>query len=413
MKKTLIAVAAAAALFMASAAAEITFGAWINTLWAPVASDGDDIYSDAANSWGGYRAARFNIDAVSEDEKAGVHVDMYVDNTSLGLGDWAYIWAQPVKQIKLLTGKIDDGYLGTRGDLAYGSWNWYRPANYIQGDEGLTFSAPTGWGILLDIAPVDFVHIYGWAPVSGDGSFADTAEYVYGGADVIATVGIGDVAKVKVGWFGNYGKGKTKTTDPDGLVWKWDDEDEEYYPEPKDPASSSTTKDTYGNIEAAVDLTIIDPLYITVGFQYKVAEEDAYANDYDMKIALGASYTVVDALKISLSGAFFMYTNSSYDDMPMYFQIGLGLDYDMSQFVPGLALLGDVRYGSDLGCDVYKDVDDQWSFMIGATYGVSSNALIGIGFQGSTNGCGFDYHGILVKDDNFAWAVPIRLNVWM
>ncbi len=400
MKKTLIAVAAAAALFMASAAAEVTFGVWINSLWSPVASDGDDIYTGIANSWGGWRQSRMQFNAESEDGKAGAHVDAYVDNGGLGLGDWAYIYAKPIDQIKILMGKIDDGYSGVRGDFCLPSWNWMRPFNWVQQDEGFSFSAPTGYGLLLDIAPVDFVHIVGWLPADSgeDGLFTSTAEKMYGKADIIATVGILDVAKVKVGWFGNYDH---------------------------NPGAESST----GNIEAAVDLTIIDPLYITVGFQYRIADEDYFAKEpseaegddgndfpYDMKIVAGVSYTILDALKLALSGGIFMYTNCSESDMPMALQLGFGVDYDMSQFVPGLALMADVRWLTTLdSVDTgYKPWDDDtWSFMVGATYGIGSNALIGVAFQGDTNGQGWQqWNRVLNKDDNFSWCVPIRLSVW-
>ena len=66
MKKTLIAVAAAAALTATSAFAEITFGAWLRTLTAPVASNGEDTVVGTANSWGwGARTARIDINGVS------------------------------------------------------------------------------------------------------------------------------------------------------------------------------------------------------------------------------------------------------------------------------------------------------------------------------------------------------------
>ncbi len=403
MKKTLIAVAAAAALFMASAAAEVTFGVWINTLWSPVASDGDDIYSDAANSWGGMRQSRLNIDVVSEDEKAGAHLDAYVDNDSLGLGDWAFVWAKPIDQIKILMGKIDDGYAGVRGDFCLPSWGWMRAYNWVQQDEGLTFSAPSGDGVLLDIAPVDFIHIIGWVPTNWDGGFEETAEKMYGKADVIATVGILDVAKIKVGWFGNYDH---------------------------NPGEESAI----GNIEAAVDLSIIDPLWITIGFQYKIADEGyfdvekdsnlaGYDFPYDMKITAGVSYTLIDALTLALSGGIFMYTNYDSDragNMPMELQLGFGVTYDMSQFVQGLSLMADVRWLTNLDDNDYKlrawD-DDTWSFMVGATYGIGSNALIGVAFEGVTNGSGWSrWDRVLNTDkddkDNFSWCVPVRLSVW-
>ena len=50
MKKTLIAVAAAAALTATSAFAEITFGAWLRVLASPVASTGEEVVAGMENS---------------------------------------------------------------------------------------------------------------------------------------------------------------------------------------------------------------------------------------------------------------------------------------------------------------------------------------------------------------------------
>ncbi len=426
MKKTLIAVAAAAALFVGSAfAVEFGTGAWLNAIWTPVASDGDDLYSDASNSWGGYRAARLNIFASTDDGKAGVLLDVYADNKELGLGDNDLIWLKPIDQIRVSVGKIDSPYYGMRGDFCLPSWNWMRAFNWKADDEGLTFSGMGGYGVLLDIYPIKGLQISGFAPASGDGSYNAwydkfdcgcedktspayymTAEYVYRDAAIAASYQILDVAKIKVGWFGNWW-GSDKETN-------WID-------------NKNKSAETYGNLDVGVDLSIIDPLWITVGFEYKFAKEDAFGwwNDdpngdgdgsdgkcvadgaWDMKIALGVSYNVLDALLIQLQGAYFAYLNQSVnDDTPMALQLGLGVTYNFGGAVEGLSAMADVRWLTDL-----DDSDnDVWTFLVGVTYNINSNSLIGVGFQGVTNGWGFE--NTLQYKDDFAWAIPLRFSVY-
>ena len=138
MKKTLIAVAAAAALTATSAFAEITFGAWLRVLGSPIASTGEEVVAGMENSWGwGARTARIDINGVSEDGKAGFSMGVYNDvYDGLGTGDRFNLWVKPTDTVKISIGKYDSPDNGLRGDLCYGSWNWLRPYNWaFDGEE--------------------------------------------------------------------------------------------------------------------------------------------------------------------------------------------------------------------------------------------------------------------------------------
>ena len=155
MKKTLIAVAAAAALTATSAFAEITFGAWLRSITG-VASNGEDIITGTSNSWGGIRPSRLNVAGTSEDGNAGFKLDMYYNTgDNIQVGDNAYIWVKPASSVQLALGKFDGGETGLRGDFCYGSWNWLRPGNWIAEDEGLTFRGSHTDGLMAKITPVD------------------------------------------------------------------------------------------------------------------------------------------------------------------------------------------------------------------------------------------------------------------
>ena len=388
MKKTLIAVAAAAAL-TTSAFAEITFGTWMRVVAAPVASDGDENYTGITNSWGGgARTARLDVNGVSEDGKAGFCVQFFGDpwSGSYSTGDQGFLWVKPIDQIKVSMGDFDHNAL--RGDMCYGSWNWIRPSNWLQDDEGLTFDGQGGKGLLAEVTPIDNLYAYAFVPLSTD--FSVTAEDTYKSINVAAAYTIDGIGKIKAGFFGGYDKNE---------------------------AEAVKKSEKIGDFEAAFDLTAVENLYVTAGFKYRLAdkeywaakasEKDAKARDnYNMKVALGASYQVADNVKVSASGAVFMYDIENVDVDPK-FQLGAGVDVGVAD---GLNLAADVRYISETKVEDKGQKDDAISFLIGITKNVSSNGYIGVGFQGATNGNGF--LGNLKYEDKFAWAIPVAVSVW-
>ena len=194
MKKTLIAVAAAAAL-TTSAFAEVTFGAWLRVLAAPVASDGDETVTAMGNSWGyGARVARLNVNAVAEDGRAGFDMGIYNDlNDGLSTGDQWSIWTKPVEQVKLSFGKYDNNTL--RGDLCYGSWNWLRPtSSWYVDDEGLLMSGNGGKGALIEVTPMEGLYIQALIPID---TTKQKAEDVYKNARGGFAYNIDGIGKIK------------------------------------------------------------------------------------------------------------------------------------------------------------------------------------------------------------------------
>ncbi|UKI55995.1 MAG: hypothetical protein L6V90_02030 [Treponema succinifaciens] len=211
MKKTLIAVAAAAALTATSAFAEITFGAWLRVLASPVASTGKDVIAGVENSWGwGARTARININGTSEDGKAGFVMGVYNDfESGLGQGDDAYLWVKPVDTVKVSVGKFDSPTNGLRGDFCYGSWNWLRPGNWAYGGEGLTFEGIWRQGMMLEADPMDGLHAFAVIPMS---SSYKSAEEVYRNIQVGFGYAIEGVGKLKAQFIGDYGYTTKKET---------------------------------------------------------------------------------------------------------------------------------------------------------------------------------------------------------
>ncbi len=422
MKKTLIAVAAAAAL-TTSAFAEITFGAWLRVLAAPVASDGDETVTAMGNSWGyGARVARLNVNAVAEDGNAGFDMGIYNDlNDGLSTGDQWSIWAKPVEQVKLSFGKFDNNTL--RGDVCYGSWNWLRPtSSWIAEDEGLLMSGNGGKGALIEVTPMEGLYIQALIPID---TTKQKAEDVYKNARGGFAYSIDGIGKIKgqvilnntpekaavaaekgafVGTDGSVSDFDAGDTIPTGAVVI------------KNAVKAAAASDAYldKTFEAEFDLTSVENLWLGVGFQMKMIDKlDDRTDQFKtskMKIALGATYQVNDDLKVSASGAYLTAQKGKDDGgVDGVFQLGAGVDYNLGE---GMSLAADVRYKSKA-----NDVDntDSLAFLVGVTKGISSNGYVGVGFQAQTNSgtwANTVITGEEAKGDKLTWAIPVAISVW-
>ena len=405
MKKTLIAVAAAAALTATSAFAEITFGAWLRVITG-VGSNGEDVVMGTTNSWGGVRPARLNAAGTSEDGKAGFKLDFYFDNDeiwghdkNIRIGDNGYLWVKPIDQIQLSIGKFDGGETGFRGDFCYGSWNWLRPYNWIVEDEGLTFRGSHKDGLMARITPIDNLVVLVQLPVmnakwggNNAGYVAktetedakNTAADVFKNAAYMASYSIEGVGTLKAGFFGA---------------------DEEKTVEGKKYNQT-------GTVNVAFDLNAIENLYVTVGAFFDIADKEMGEWHEKMKFTAGASYQVSDAMKFSVSGGYVKYMDKCawLGNKDNAFGIGAGVDYVI---MDGLTLNADVRY-KNVGYGKKGD-DGSVSFLAGVVKSVGGNANLQAGFQGSTNGCGLvqaDTGIPAVEKDDFVWAIPVGLSVF-
>ena len=391
MKKTLIAVAAAAAL-TTSAFAEITFGSWLRVLTVPIANDGKDMIAVTSNSWGGNnwdspaRVARLDIHAVAEDGKVGFEMGAWNDMKSgLGAGDDAYIWAKPVDAVKVSIGNFDSP-TGLRGDLCYGSWNWLRPvSSWIAEDEGLLMSGRNNNGVKVEVTPVDGLYVLLMAPITYD---ATKLEEIGKKIQAGFAYNIDGIGKIKAQYIG---KGAAKV-EKDGVTVS--------------EANSNC------DIEAAFDLTAVENLYVGVGFKFasiKDGDKVAPASE-KMKIALGATYQVSDELKLSASGAYFMYQEKKdKGGVDPRFQAGAGVDYNLGD---GLNLSADVRY---LSKENDADKSDHLAFSVGLTKGISSNGYVGAAFQAQTNGgkwANGAFEANAEKADKLTWCVPLAISCW-
>ena len=412
----------------------ITFGAWLRALAAPVANDGKDSITQAGNSWGGApRSARLNVTAVAPDSNAGFNMGMYNDwNKGLltyddekgeekqgawwiGPGDEANLWVKPLDIVKVSYGKYDNNTL--RGDVCYGSWNWFRPSAWYAGDEGLLMSGNGDTGLMAEITPMEGLYIQALVPITKDSAKAGQTYKNLRGGFAYTVPGL---AKIK----GQYiGKGKAKV---DG---EWEYADTKYTTLAEAVAAAEAAGDDADDVtvtvepveansnctlEAEVDVLAVEGLFAGVGFQYNVVKDGNKSNatEDQMKIALGVSYQVMPELKVSASGAFLTYYKKNDVKEDARFQAGVGVDYDLGD---GLSANADFRYKSPVKHDGKKEKDsDNMAFSVGVQKNVSSNGYIGVAFQGITNSGSLGPIAGQKKDDDakFVWAIPVALSVY-
>ena len=507
--KKLIGTAMLAALLATSAFAELSMGAWVRTVVAPVEFDGDDVKAGWENSWGyGIRNARISFNWTSEDEKVGMMYDIFGDGSGgFGSGDYRAAWFKPADWVKFMVGHIDNGYT-MRGDLCYGSWNWMRPNNWMQDDEGITFNLGNFDGPQVELFPVEGLQILGRLAHPADGGWTD-AYKMFEQSTFAVGYTIGNIGTIKVAWNGRgareyknqddvHGKGykisykkykddkDTKgemvseyfgslkdvddklealgyakdqynvdnpdSTKPDYKTWEDANRNDKNLEDAltafdnlSDAAKKALMTDElklsgeekyYGDIQAAFDLTAVENLFITVGVKVSLAS-DKYkelgganfafpgtvvrADDKPdlfntFKGAIGASYQILDNLKVSASYAIFLLESKGekLDDPAMQFGVGvdvgltdsLGLSADFRALLPG------------------NKIDPIFSFLVGVDWGFSGNGQLGIGFQGVIAGKTSPARSATDDDpvytasvfpaqrNKFSFAVPIKFAYW-
>ena len=417
MKKTLIAVAAAAALTATSAFAEITFGAWLRSALIPVAYDGEDYLGGLTQSWGkAARTAVLGVNGVSEDGMAGFTFEIRNQaGEGINMGDRTVTWLKPIEQLKLSVGKFDGGDNGFREGTGFGAWNWVRPSAttrlFFNGDDSI-MDAIGGSGFMAEIFPIEGFKVMVNVPFLKDaGKVEGNKAYdIYKKTQIGAAYTIDGTGTLKVLWTGVSEESKI----------------------------GNSKYDYTGKIGVAFDLTAVENLYLAIGAKFDIVDEDynadkvtgivKYSDDDGNEwggvknkayFALNASYKVSDAITFNMNGGVKLFKNSGFDPK---WGIGAGVDYVIME---GLTLNADVRYISETkysknGVKIDGN-NDSVSFLIGATKTIGSNGNIGIGFQGATNGSGFSAFEAyknkknvitdIAYSDNFAWCVPVMFNL--
>ena len=351
--KKIVGIIAAAAM-AANVFAAVGVGAWGRSVWAPVASDGNEVSTFALPSWAWDKAAapgRIGFSISGSSDNIGFNLDFAGENG--GLGDTQFIWVKPWSFLELQVGRVQDN--SARGDGGFGAYGWLRNSKAAGIGEDLTFmrfgngNNGQAEGAIVKVTPIDGLWIE--AALNGfNGNWAKV-EDVYKNGQYGIGYNINGIGHIRAQYIG-----VSKT------------------------------------INAAFDLSAVKNLSLTIG---GFIPTDTVLNP-NTNINAYASYTL-DALKLHALAA--VAIAKDVDDPTI--NAGIGADYSLSN---GIGFVADVR-GTFFGDT------NSFSFLVGATKGFS-NGVIGIGFQGvtqSADGVGSFY---VADGEKFGWQIPVKFEYW-
>ena len=409
MKKTLIAVAAAAAL-TTSAFAEITFGAWGRAILVPIASNGDKTVAGQNQSWGGWgRATGLNINGSDAEGKAGF--SMSYRNTTNGdatAGDDAHFWIKPFDGLKVIAGKVE--YNALRGNACLPGWDVIRSSFEV--GEDLLFKNYAGTGALVEYTN-DALTVFAAVPLTTaysstkDDKNNDEVSNVYARTQAGAMYKIDGTGVVKAQFIG-----KNLEKEVDG------------------------SKKMYtGDLEASFELTAVENLWVGLGVTFPIMDKELGGVDYtedtedaedtlavnngtDMKIGLGVSYNVTDELTVMANGKVLLAQNykkenTGDESIKPGMQFAVGANYKIED---GFSFAAEVGYLAERKCGDAKLNESSVFAMAGLNKSVGA-ASVFCGFEMQTNVKG-QANGLLgIKnpkantEKSTQWAIPVVITL--
>ena len=403
MKKTLIAVAAAAAL-TTSAFAEITFGAWGRAILVPIANNGDKTVAGQNQSWGGWgRATGLDINGSDAEGKAGF--SMSYRNTTNGdstAGDNAHFWIKPFDGLKVIAGKVE--YNALRGNACLPGWDVIRSSFEV--GEDLLFKNYAGTGALVEYTN-DALTVFAAVPLTTaysstkDDKNNDEVSNVYARTQAGAMYKIDGTGVVKAQFIG-----KNKET----------------------PVGSSKKMYT-GDLEASFELTAVENLWVGLGVTFPIMDKELggrlgddnfkdFTGATDMKIGLGASYNVTDELTVMANGKVLLAQNykkenTGDESIKPGMQFAVGANYKIED---GLSFAAEVGYLAERKCGDEKLNESSVFAMAGLNKSVGA-ANVFCGFEMQTNVKGKENGLAGIKnpkadtEKSTQWAIPVVISL--
>ena len=412
MKKTLIAVAAAAAL-TTSAFAEITFGAWGRAILVPIANNGDKTVAGQNQSWGGWgRATGLNIDGSDAEGKAGFSMsyrntteDPSWDNQYSAknlLGDNAHFWIKPFDGLKVIAGKVE--YNALRGNACLPGWDVIRSSFEV--GEDLLFKNYAGTGALVEYTN-DALTVFAAVPLktayssTKDDKNNDEVSNVYARTQAGAMYKIDGTGVVKAQFIG-----KNLEKEVDG------------------------SKKMYtGDLEASFELTAVENLWVGLGVTFPIMDKELggrlgdddfakFTGATDMKIGLGASYNVTDELTVMANGKVLLAQNykkenTGDESIKPGMQFAVGANYKIED---GLSFAAEVGYLAERKCGDEKLNESSVFAMAGLNKSVgAANVFCGFEMQTNVKGQANGLAGIknpkAKTEKSTQWAIPVVITL--
>ena len=404
MKKTLIAVAAAAAL-TTSAFAEVTFGGWGRAILVPMASNGDKTVAGQTQSWGGWgRTIGLDINGSDAEGKAGF--SMSYRNTTNGdatAGDNAHFWIKPFDGLKVIAGKVE--YNALRGNACLPGWDVIRSSFEV--GEDLLFKNYAGTGALVEYTN-DALTVFAAVPLTTaysstkDDKNNDEVSNVYARTQAGAMYKIDGTGVVKAQFIG---KNKEKTV-------------------------GDSKKMYTGDLEASFELTAVENLWVGLGVTFPIMDKELggrlgddnfkdFTGATDMKIGLGASYNVTDELTVMANGKVLLAQNykkenTGDESIKPGMQFAVGANYKIDD---GLSFAAEVGYLAERKCGDEKLNESSVFAMAGLNKSVgAANVFCGFEMQTNVKGQAEGLAGIKNPEENTTkkstqWAIPVVISL--
>ena len=401
MKKTLIAVAAAAAL-TTSAFAEITFGAWGRAILVPIANNGDKKVAGQNQSWGGWgRTIGLDINGSDAEGKAGF--SMSYRNTTNGdaeTGDNAHFWIKPFDGLKVIAGKVE--YNALRGNACLPGWDVIRSSFEV--GEDLLFKNYAGTGALVEYTN-DALTVFAAVPLTTEYSSTKDDKNNDEVSNVYARTQAGAMYKID-------GTGVVKA---------------QFIGKNKETTVGSSKKMYTGDLEASFELTAVENLWVGLGVTFPIMDKElggvidttgSVKDGTDMKIGLGASYNVTDELTVMANGKVLLAQNykkenTGDESIKPGMQFAVGANYKIED---GFSFAAEVGYLAERKCGDEKLNESSVFAMAGLNKSVGA-ANVFCGFEMQTNVVGQEKGLAGIKNPkedtkkSTQWAIPVVISL--
>lgn len=389
----------AAAVLGSSVFAQVNLSSWNRVNFIPAAYNGNQVVAGEGENWAGTNftgvTGTTRVFFSGDTKNAGFHMEVFtissVGGSKLALGDPNYVYAKPFNWMKISLGQLSSD-LG-RGNVTFGMFDHGWRVSAATGDtcEDTTFSqlAKANYDVVL--TPMSNL----WIQYAGKVKANDESYHtLYNQAKLAVGYNIPGVGLARVQYLG-----RENTKDINGDVVK------------------------YGVVEAALDLTAVQNLWVTMGVKVPTnfetwTGEGNGSGHTPVKAAIGANYNLypvvlhalIDTRFVEFSGM----SNNKAEFNDFGYAIGLGCDIKLND---KYTVITDLRMRSDVYNRQFAAAADALTTRgdAAAYVGISqslSNGILDLGFQVAGNGAGPFVTNVADKKYDMTWAIPLQITAW-
>jgi hypothetical protein len=331
-----------AVLLVPAAFADVKVGGWGRVYTQVFQMDGGDASIDQKPGWNG-GGVRARFDVIGSSDQIGFAVEVNTDvpmgnyyGGNIGLGDRVFIWIKPVDMLKISAGRVGtvDTLRGKFGS-SHGSGVEYHGGGDFQ--DNIFARGRVNSGLILELSPVEGLNIIASMEIGDSVALED-----FTSIGIAAGYNIEGIGLIRAQYIG------------EGMILGSED------------------------INFAFALTAVEGLLVDLGVKIDVSD----AED-DPTIAIGASYMVSDALKISTSD-----------------KITLGDDVIVALFLEGSYSLGAISIVLDVAADLTPDA---------MRLSIFPYALMGFGNGKASLGFRLDMG---IDAETTDWYIPLLMEYW-